>query len=268
MTGQIAHLLRYPVKGLAGQQLAQIWLAENQRLAGDRLYAARRAQEGQEEEAAGWRPKTAFWQIYNSPALAAFDGQFSADGSCVYLPASGSSQNARHPRQVDLTSPAGRQELADFLSDFLADFLAPKTIGETIGEQPAIQIIRCSEGGFTDVRKPYISIASLASAAELCEAAGVAADYRRFRMNIWLDKLPAFTELDWIGKRLRLGQAELEITEAVERCAATHANPQTGQSDCDLVSLSRQLYGHSQLGIYARVLVAGKVQPNDCAELI
>ena len=264
MTGQITHLLRYPVKGLAGQQLAQIWLAENQRLAGDRLYAARRAQEGQEEEAAGWRPKTAFWQIYNSPALAAFDGQFSADGSCVYLPASGSSQNARHPRQVDLTSPDGRAQLARFLSTFLSS----RTAKEMDRDSPQLQIIRCSEGGFTDVRKPYISIASLASAAELCEAAGVAADYRRFRMNIWLDKLPAFTELDWIGKRLRLGQAELEITEAVGRCAATHANPQTGQSDCDLVSLSRQLYGHSQLGIYARVLVAGKVQPNDCAELI
>jgi uncharacterized protein YcbX len=167
-----------------------------------------------------------------------------------------------------MASPAGRQELADFLSDFLADFLAPKTIGETIGEQPAIQIMRCTEGGFTDVKQAFVSIASLASVEQLCRAAGVAADYRRFRMNIWLEGVPAFAELGWIGRRLRLGRAELEIAEPVGRCAATHANPQTGQSDCDLVRLSRELFGHSQLGIYARVSKPGRVQPGDYAELI
>lgn len=267
MTGQIAHLLRYPVKGLAGQQLSQIQLEENQRLAGDRLYAACRTPDATEEEA-GWRPKTAFWQTYNSPALAALDCRFSADGSQLYLPAPGTGKKPAGDRQLDMASPAGRQELADFLSNFLADFLAPKNTGENIGEQPAIQIMRCTEGGFTDVKQAFVSIASLASVDQLCRAAGVAADYRRFRMNIWLEGVPAFAELGWIGRRLRLGQAELDIAEPVGRCAATHANPQTGQSDCDLVRLSRQLFGHSQLGIYARVSKPGRVQPGDYAELI
>ena len=264
MTGQIASMLRYPVKGLAGQQLAIMELAENQRLAGDRLYAACRTPDATQTES-GWQPKTAFWQLYNSPALAALDCRFSADGNCLYLPASGTGQDAADEQQLDLTSPAGRRELARILGDILGQ----KTGGEADGDPtPAIEIIRCTEGGFTDVKHGFVSIASLASSDQLCEAAGVANDYRRFRMNIWLAGVPAFAELGWIGKRLRLGRAELEIAEPVGRCAATHANPQTGQTDCDLVRLSRQLFGHSQLGVYARVSKPGMVQPGDQAELV
>jgi uncharacterized protein YcbX len=267
MTSQITHLLRYPVKGLAGQQLAETWLEKDQRLAGDRLYAACHTPDTRQEET-GWRPKTAFWQVYNSPALAALDCQFSADGTGLQLPAPEKCNKGPAVRQMDLTHTAGRQQLARFLSSFLTSEETSEETSKTGRDNPELQIIRCSEGGFTDVRKPYISIASQASVAQLCGAAGVAADYRRFRMNIWLDGLPAFAELDWVGKRLRLGRAELEIAETVGRCAATHANPHTGQTDCDLVRLSGQLYGHSQLGVYARVVSAGMVRPGDQAELL
>jgi uncharacterized protein YcbX len=41
----------------------------------------------------------------------------------------------------------------------------------------------------------------------------------------------AWEEQDWIGRKVRIGTVELEVTRPKTRCLATHANPRTGERD-------------------------------------
>ncbi len=192
MTSQITHLLRYPVKGLAGQQLAETWLEKDQRLAGDRLYAARHTPDTRQEET-GWRPKTAFWQVYNSPALAALDCQFSADGTGLQLPAPEKAIRAPAVRQMDLTHTAGRQQLARFLSSFLTSEERPARQAATTRScrlYAALKaVLPMSENPISaSPRRPRLPSFAGRPGWPLIIAG--------FRMNIWLDELPALAELD------------------------------------------------------------------------
>lgn len=258
-----SQILRYPVKGLRAELLDGLELAPAQRLAGDRRYAiAPIDNDGTDPAKKGrWRPKTDFCQLFNRPLLAAFEIGFKDGGQTALLPAS---DPAGPAAALNLASPDGRHQLARAIGDFL-DRGHPNKPHES---GPDLEIICSAEGGFTDVRHPYISLAGCRSAEQLCALAGLATSLARFRMNIWLEGPAPFAELDWIGRQLRLGGAVLEICAPVGRCAATHANPETGQIDSDLVRLSQQHFGHSQLGVYAKVIKGGEVKTGDRAQLI
>jgi hypothetical protein len=98
-----------------------------------------------------------------------------------------------------------------------------------------------ARGAFSLADRPrqYVSVVNLASVRALEEHVGVALDPARFRMNVWLDGLEPFAELDWIeghpGTRdIQIGSLRLRVDEACVRCKAIEANPQTGEYDLEL----------------------------------
>ena len=93
-------------------------------------------------------------------------------------------------------------------------------------------------------------------------------DQRRFRGNIWLDDMPAWSEFDWLGKSIRVGTAEFNITEPIERCMATTVDPNTGVSDADTLGTLNKEYGHQNFGVFGIVSKSGVVNIGDNAELI
>jgi hypothetical protein len=68
-------------------------------------------------------------------------------------------------------------------------------------------------------------------------------DPRRFRGNLWLDGLAPWEEFDLVGKRLRIGAAELDVVEPIGRCRATEANPDTGRRDANDARRARRRLG-------------------------
>jgi uncharacterized protein YcbX len=88
-------------------------------------------------------------------------------------------------------------------------------------------------------------------------------DLRRFRPNLHLRlDAPAFAEEGWVGRRLRVGEAELELLHPCERCAIPTRDPDTREKWPELLRhLART---HDTLfGINARALRPATVRVGD-----
>jgi uncharacterized protein len=93
-------------------------------------------------------------------------------------------------------------------------------------------------------------------------------ELRRFRTNVHasIDAEP-FAELDWEGRRLRIGEAELELLHPCVRCAMVIRDPDTQEAWPQLL---RHLHGsHSSIfGINARPLGEAVIRVGDPVEVI
>ena len=85
-------------------------------------------------------------------------------------------------------------------------------------------------GAGRDRRPASVSLLSTGSLEAMREAGGVAEpiDPRRFRMLFGVDGVDPHEEDTWIGRRVRVGQAEVELCGNVGRCIVTSRNPETG----------------------------------------
>ena len=91
-------------------------------------------------------------------------------------------------------------------------------------------------------------------------------DGRRFRMNFGVDGLAEHEEDEWLGRRVRIGQAVVVPQGNVGRCAVTTQNPETGAPDLDtlkaLAAYRQDLQTTEPLpfGVYAAVAEPGRVR--------
>jgi len=95
-------------------------------------------------------------------------------------------------------------------------------------------------------------------------------DVRRFRPNFLIATPPqaeGFVEMAWLGRKLRIGGATLEVTIACPRCVMTTHGFDDLPRD---VSIMRTLVHEAgqKLGVYARVAVPGEVALGDPVELL
>jgi uncharacterized protein YcbX len=97
-------------------------------------------------------------------------------------------------------------------------------------------------------------------------------DERRFRMNFGIDGLGEHQEDEWLGRRVRLGEAVVVPEGNVGRCAVTTQNPDTGTVDLDtlqaLADYRRVVETTEPLpfGVYAAVAHPGRVRVGDAVE--
>ena len=94
-------------------------------------------------------------------------------------------------------------------------------------------------------------------------------DVRRFRPNILIDTGDAegLLEVDWTGKKLRLGDVVIEMHTTTVRCSVpSHAQRDVSSSR----AVGRALIDHTKqhLGSYCTVLESGTVSLGDQVELI
>ncbi len=107
-----------------------------------------------------------------------------------------------------------------------------------------------------------VSLISEATVADICEAAGVPPDSRRFRMNIVVSGLEAFGEDRWVGRTLRIGGAQLAVVARDQRCAVITIDPDTAQRTPATLTVTGARNG-ACAGVYAVVLEAGDVAVGD-----
>jgi len=250
---RLARISRYPVKGLSEQSLDQATLSPGQPLPGDRRFALAHGASSFDAAAPAWFKKAHFLNWARNPAIAAMQARFDASGTRVSLHQGGAALLS----DADLTSEQGRKAI----TDFLIARLPTETRGKLV-------VAEAAGVSFTDVEPPYLSIQNSASIADIGKQAGRAFDQRRLRGNLLLDGLEPWAEMTWPGKRLRIGGAELEVIEIIGRCPATTLDPETGKRDIETLDVLERSYGHTDCGVYAKVVQGGAIKLGDMATLI
>lgn len=223
--GTVALCARYPVKSVLGEQLEQLWLAEVGPV-GDRVWALQSA-----------------------------DGRLGSGKSSrrfVHLDRMLEMAARTTPDDVILRLPDGH-ELA------MTDPALPGALVEIVG-QP-VKAVRAERAPHHDGSPLHlVTTASLRWWADQAREHEVG--WERTRANLVVDvRGAARVEDEWVGRRLRIGEAEVEIVEPTERCAmVTHAQGELEHA----AALLRVLAPHElNLGVYATVVTPGKVRVGD-----
>jgi uncharacterized protein len=250
----VIDLYQYPVKGIAGGRLAEVVLRPRLGVPGDRRF-------GIAIGGGGLEPVRLLGLIRH-PRLAALTAEFDLASDVLAI-----CRQGRAIARGDVTTPAGRATIEQFFSAYLdkelhgparlMDAAAAVAVGAT-GTDHAVPP-PAPELGFTDPAHETVSIINLASVRDLERVVGEPVDPRRFRANIYLDGIPAWSEFDWIGQTVGIGGAQLRITERTERCAATNVNPTTCARDMNVPLALKRGFGHIDMGVYATVVDGGRV---------
>ena len=253
MSKSLREICRYPVKGLSPERLPWVALTADRALPQDRRFAiARTAVRPGDPTADGWQPKSAFYQLQRDERLAQLRVAFDDDSEQLVL--------FRHGRQVaqgKAGDPLGRTLLTQFLTAFLA-----------ADGQGTPRLVEAKGFAYTDVPDPLISLANLASIADLERIVGRPVEPLRFRANLYFEGAPAWEELKWIGCRLTIGGVTFKVVDAIERCAATNVDPETAERDLNLPLALQRGFGHCQMGVYLRVIEPGQVAAGDPLDVI
>lgn len=114
-----------------------------------------------------------------------------------------------------------------------------------------------------------VTLVTSGGLARLSERVGAPVEGARFRATFELDtgSEHRYVEDDWAGRRLRLGAAELRVCGAVPRCAVVDLDPTSGRRDLQVMRALTASGGELVFGVYAEVIVPGRVGIDDRAEL-
>ena len=150
---------------------------------------------------------------------------------------------------VEVLAPDGSSVAldGDLLRRFEADAARPIELRELEGSN------------FDD---SHVLILNLASIEVFALEAGMPIDPRRFRANLYVDGLEPEAELRWLGRVIRAGGAELEVTDRCERCKVITMDPDTTEATPELLRLMVELH-HERMGMYCRVVRPGRVAVGD-----
>src|SRR4051794_23616133 len=118
-----------------------------------------------------------------------------------------------------------------------------------------------------------VSVVSLASLERLREEARSEApvDGRRFRMLFEIDGVSAHEEDEWLGTRVRVGEATIVLNGDVGRCVVTSHDPDRGYSDLDTLGVLARYRREGRtedlpFGVYGAVAVSGRVRVGDAVQ--
>lgn len=247
MSAAVAALYRYPVKGLSAEPLERVALAAGAAVPHDRRFAIAHGSTPVDPAAPEWQPKTRFLMLMRDEKLAQLVSRFDETSGELVIERGG-----KPVVHADITDPVGRTVIGQFFAAFMGEAVrgAPKVV-EARGEP------------FADRRTPALSLVNLASVRDLERVAGRPVDPLRFRANVYFEGVPAWQEMSWVGGEVGLGGARLRVVEAIDRCAATEVDPQTGARDLNVPRHLARGFGHACMGVYGEVTAGGEVAVGD-----
>jgi uncharacterized protein YcbX len=245
MTARVAALWRHPVKSHGREAVERVELAPGRGLPGDRAWAV--AHDGSPAKDGTWSPSAAFSIGARVAGLQAIAARTGADGRLTLT----------HPDVPELTFDPATEGAR------LVEWVRPLTPAD---RAPPARLVRAADTGMTDTDYPSVSLMSLASHREVEAALGRTLSPTRWRGNVLFDGLSAWGEWDWVGRRLRLGAAEVVVRERCRRCLLTAASPTTGRRDVDMLGTLQRGWGHRDFGLYAEVVAGGAVAVGDVLE--
>lgn len=249
---RIVSLYRYPVKGLSGEKLKSVLLDPDATFPADRAFAIENGPSGFDPAAPSWQPKIKFLCLMRNAKLAALETLYDDASGVLAVTKDGVPMV-----EASLKTEAGRAAIEYFFQEFMG--------GEARGQ---VKILEAPGHSFSDVAAKVAHIVNLATVEDLATTIRREVHPLRFRANVYLDGWKPWSEFDLIGKTIRIGGVEMKITKRVVRCAATEVNPETAERDIDIPEAIWRKTGDNDLGIYARIVTAGKITPGDKVEIL
>lgn len=250
MTGVVAGIWRHPIKSHGREELLRVPVTEGRCLPFDRHWAvAHQAAKLQDDHS--WVPCSNFSRGAKAPKLMAISAAIDEGTNTVTL---------THPAQPGITinpdQPIDQKRFLDWVTPLSPENRAQPSKLVSVGR------------GLTDTEFESISFINLASHREVQKELGNKISPLRWRGNFLLDGFAPWAERDWIGKRLRIGEAEFEVREHITRCMATTASTRTGERDADTLGALKKNWGHQDCGVYAVVTKPGVVVRDEPVEVI
>lgn len=162
--------------------------------------------------------------------------------------ANGNGGMAEWRRSFGLEDGEPFPDMSGFPKEMLAEFMAYATPRGTYFDAYPIDVL---------------TEASLRKLATLCPGADL--DVRRFRPNILLadsEDRVGFAEVEWVGRQLAVGRAELDVVVDAVRCVmVTCAQPGLGRDTAIMRTLVRET--KQRLSVYADVVSPGEIRLGD-----
>lgn len=243
----VTALYRYPVKGLTPERLGEVHLAPGATVPGDRIYAIENGPGRFNPDEPKHLPKINFLMLMRNERLATLETHFDDDTHTLTV-----LRNGKQVARGQLSTKLGRSMIEQFLAAYMKADL-----------RGAPHIVLAPGHSFTDMAEKCVHIVNLASVHELERISGKPVNPLRFRPNIVVDGLPAWSEFDLIDKAITIGPVRLDVFKRTQRCDATNVNPATAARDMAIPALLLRTFGHTDFGVYARVVSPGTVRPGD-----
>jgi uncharacterized protein YcbX len=283
--GSIAALWRHPVKSMGGERLAETRLAEDG-VPGDRGWAVRDERRG---GIRGAKKIPALMQLAARCVAEPGPGRWPApeitlpDGNHVRADAPDAAARVSAALDTPVTLwprlPAsardhyrrGAPDHADMLTELRAIF--GRTPDEPLPDlgafPPEILEYESPLGTYFDAY-PLLLLTDATLRRLQALAPDSRVDVRRFRPNLVIASPPGaegFVEQGWIGRRIAVGEAELEIVTGCPRCVMiTHPFADLPRDPALLRTVVKE--ADQNVGVYARVSAPGRVAVGDSARLL
>lgn len=241
MTARLTEIWRYPIKGIGSEQLDEISLRAQAPLPGDRAWAVLHEGGADHDD---WQPRRNFLVVASGPMLAAVTAQSHDDG------------------RMSLKHPDRPEARFDLVTDGAALIDWARPLWPEQHSAPT-RLVSAPPEGMADNGVAQVSIMNHSSLRALSQKTGMDLDPKRFRGNLWLDGLAPWEEFDLVGKSVQIGDVRFDVTDRIERCRATEANPDTGRRDVDPLRALTEGWGHRDFGVYATVSTDGRIARGD-----
>lgn len=260
---RVVALYRYPVKGFTPEACERLTVLENGRIAGDRALGFRFGDSQLPETA--WSRKHGFAVLVNTPGLARLATRFDSGKKRLRIELDGTAV------ADEALDDAGRRKLEAAIERYVVPLADNPLAGH-----PERRPLRLVGDGVTpryqDSEQGQVTLHSRESLSALANALDTQKlDEARFRSNIAIEGVKAWEEQDWIGRRVRIGDVELDVTRPKTRCLATHANPGTGERDLPIMQTLVKAFGQREPTFAVALMTHGRggdIRIGDTVELV
>jgi uncharacterized protein YcbX len=243
----IRGLYRYPVKGLSPEPLESMPLRIGGTAPFDRAYAIENGPGRFDPEHPAHLPKINFLMLMRNERLATLQTRFEDETETLVVYRAG-----KQVARGDLRTPIGRKMIEQFFAAYMQEEL-----------RGAPRVVSAPGHSFSDVAAKCLHVVSKASLREVERVVGREVNPLRFRPNLVIDGGEPWAEFGWVGKSLQVGPVRLEVLKRTERCAATNVDPDNGKRDMAIPAELQRAFGHTDFGIYARVVTDGTITLGD-----
>ena len=259
MVGRVTGLYRHAVKGLSADALETVVLGTSETFPDDRKFALLKLnKEGFDPENPEWLHKQNFLCAFSAPELMA---KYRASYSQQQLRLYERETEELILGPIDLSKSTGRKALADLYSkqsgvplSCVTTAIKPHQFGNT------------SSGWKQRNDSRTVHIVNEATVRELSAAIGTPLNPTRFRPNIVLNGMPAWSEFDWIGKTIQCGSTSLQVISRTVRCEGISIDPlEFPENILDVPKLLTKHFPQNgpYLGVYAVVEEGGHISLGD-----
>jgi uncharacterized protein YcbX len=224
-------------------------LAEG-RVAGDRALAFRFADSQLPEDA--WSRKYGFAVLVNTPGLARLDARFDPSSGRLRITADG------EVMADACLDESGRRRIEAAVERYVLSLPENPLAGHP--ERRPLRLI--GDGAtprYQDSEQGQITLHSRESLDVVATALrDPTLDERRFRSNIAIEGVSAWEEQNWIGRKVRIGEVEFDVSKPKTRCLATHANPRTGERDLRVMETLVRAFGQREPTFAIALMTSGR----------